>query len=398
MAVAERAQETGVETVPVYQARRGIPWNRWFLRLGLTLLVLALLAGTELGLLYVLRDIDPWRGAERVTADQRVSEWADSLDAAQVSGLLDGLDAHRVLIDQGPSWLLGRPSRIEARFRRDGRALNAVFAVTERHLGVAERVGEGRGTVQRIDGYDVVVDRFATIRRTWDVAVVQCEGVTVRVDDPVADPAVPPEEASLSARTAVDAVRDRCAPAEPLPAEVVQLRVLLDIEMAPEVREALVADWAEVPGVLGAHPVRYEDAARLAASRGPAGTVADRLVDTVLVRVRPGERDAFLRHIDGVSGVASIWDESTDRALVEVRPRADADLVALEEAIRADPEVTMVGFRTEEAARTRFLGTPPAGNLEARPAFQVWLREGGDPQRQAFVERLGQRPDVEGTS
>jgi hypothetical protein len=382
--------------VTVYQVRRGVRWRRVAVRVAWTLVVVLALAAAEIGLLRLLRDHDPWAGAQRATPGTAVPKLSEVLDSGLVGETLAGIGARRVQLEEGPAWLLGRASRVDATFRVDGRRLDATFAVAERHPAVAERIGDGRARLERVDGYDVLVDRFAGVRRLDDVAVITCQGVTIRVDDPVAKADVPPPPVTLAAQTAVDLVRDTCPPAPPVPADAVTLRLHLAADVDPATRQDLAAQAAGTQGVLAVQPVRWEDAARFAASREPAANAAERLRDTLVVRLERGARDDFLTGPATAEAVAGVEDESAAPALVAVRPRPEADLALLERELRADPEVAVVTFRSEERARSRFAGAPTAGNPDARAAFLVWLRTGGDPTRADFIGRAAARPDVEG--
>jgi len=383
---------------PVYAAGRRARWRGLLARAPWALVVLLALVATEIGLLRLLRAVDPWAGATRTTLGRTDPELADRLGTDLVAGLLDEVGARQVAIDEGPSWLLGRPSRLDASLQLDGESLDATFAVSAEHPGVGERLGDGRARLERVDGHDVLVTRFAGVRRSQDLAVVHCQGVTVRVTDPVSDAAAPAESPSLAARTAADLVDGVCPPLPPLPADAGLLRLVLASDVGSLSRDRLVGELAGVDGVLAVHPVRWEDAARPAAAREPPGRDAERLQDSVLVRVEARARDELLAAFATDGEVVTIEDEGPTPALVKVLPRPGADLALLEAELRADPDVSLVTLRTEERARARFTGTPTAGNPDARTALLVWLRTGGEPARTALADRVRARPDVEGTA
>lgn len=385
--------------VPVYSARPGVRWLRWASRVAWALVVLLALAAAEIGLLRVLRANDPWADAARTVDRAAEPRLADDFDLDLVEGLLDGIGATAVRVERAPSWLLGRPTRLEAGFRAGGERLEAVVALGDAHPSVGQRVGDGRARLESVDGHDVLVDRYAANDRLLDVAVVTCQGVTIRVHDPVDDAAAAPASPTVAARAAVDLISDACAAPAPVPADAGVLRLVLAAGTAGPARDALVRDAAAVDGVLAVRPVRWEDAARMAARREAPGRDVERLQDTVVVRVEAGARDAFLTSpVATAAEVATVEDEGPAPALVEVLPRPEADLALLETELRADPEVAVVTLRPEERARSRFAGAPTAGNPDARTALLVWLRAGGDPARTAFADRVRTRPDVESTA
>jgi hypothetical protein len=385
--------------IPVYTARRGVPWLRWLVRVTWALVVVLALAAAEIGLLALLRANDPWAGATRAPGRAAAPLLSDDFDVDLVAGLVEEIGATGIRVERAPSWLLGRPTRLEARFRSGGERLEATVALDADHPAVARRIGDGRARLERIDGRDVLVDRFATLDRLLDVAVVTCQGVAFRIDDPVDDAAAAPAAPTVAARAAVDLISGACPGTGPLPADAGLLRVVLAAGTAGPDRDALAREVAGTDGVIAAHPVRWEDAARMAARREAPGKDVERLQDSLLVRVAPGARDAFLTSpVAADAAIATIEDEGPAPALVEVLPRPDADLALLETELRADPEVAVVTLRPEERARSRFAGTPTPGNPDARTALLVWLRAGGDPARTAFAERIRARPDVEGTS